>query len=117
MTQELEEKHNEAMALVDQADAARRRRDTVREAQLRREAFQKEKEVALAYADLPDAPAATVALLFCSAASLACETGQPREAERLIARALSGEPPHTIAEELRELWDQVRPQLRASQAA
>lgn len=117
MTQELEEKHNEAMALVDQANNARRRRDTVRESQLRREAFLKEKEVALAYADLKDAPAATVAILLCSAASLAHETGEPREAERLIARALSGEPPHALAEELRELWDQVRPQLRTLQAA
>ena len=117
MTTELEAKHNEAMALVDQADAAQRRRDTVREQQLRHEAFLKEKEVALACAERKDTPAATLAILLCSAASLASETGQPREAERLIARALSGDPPHALAEVLRELWEKVRPQLRSLQAA
>ena len=117
MTHELEEKHNVAMALADQADAARRRRDLSRASQLLREAFLKEKEVALQCAELPDAPAATVAILFRSAASLANEAGEPREAERLIARALSGDPPLSLAEELRELWDQIRPQLRLLQAA
>ncbi len=117
MTSELEEKHNQAMALVDQADAARRRRDLPRAKQLLQEAFLQEKEVALACEGMPDAPAATVAILFRSAASLASEAGEPREAERLIARALSGDPPASLAEELRELWDQLRPQLRALQAA
>ena len=117
MTPELEAKHNEAMALVDQADAAQRRRDTVREQQLRHDAFLKEKEVALACAERQDTPSATLAILLCSAASLASEIGQPREAERLIARALSGDPPHALAEDLRELWEKVRPQLRVHQVA
>ena len=34
-----------------------------------------------------------------------------------IARALSGDPLHAPAEEIRELWDQVGAHLRASQAA
>ena len=43
-----------------------------------------------------------------SAASLALECGDYREAERLIAVALSGEPPDEIAEELRDLLDEVQ---------
>ena len=117
MNQELEEKHNQAMALADQADAARHRRDLPQARQLLQEAFLLEKAVALQYAELPDAPSATVAILLRSAASLANEAGEPREAERLIARALAGDPPPSLAEELRELWDQVRPQLRALQVA
>ena len=42
-----------------------------------------------------------------SAASLALECGALREAERLIAAALSGDPPDEIAEELRDLLEQV----------
>jgi hypothetical protein len=41
------------------------------------------------------------------AASLALECGALREAERLIAVALSGNPPEEIAEELRDLLEQV----------
>ena len=40
-----------------------------------------------------------------SAASLALQCQQFREAERLIATALSGNPPVEIAEELRELLE------------
>ncbi len=38
-----------------------------------------------------------------SAVTLACPCGEYREAERLITTALSGTPPETIAEELRDL--------------
>jgi hypothetical protein len=40
------------------------------------------------------------------------ECGEAREAERLIAIALSGNPPGEIAEELRDLWQQVYRGLR-----
>ncbi len=117
MNQELEELHNRAMALADQADAARRRREPARASELLREALTCEREVALRFYALPDSPPATVAILLQSAASLAFELGDAREAERLIARALSGDPPPALAEELRDLWERVRPQLRPLQAA
>ena len=117
MTEDLEELHNKAMALADQADAARRRRDPVRASEYLRAALTCEREAALRLHALPDAPPAALALLVPSAASLAFELGDAREAERLIARALSGDPPPTLAEELRELWERVRPQLRPLQAA
>ena len=52
-----------------------------------------------------------------SAASLAEQCGEFREAERLIAVALSGNPPEEIAEELRDLLQQVYGQLRPASAA
>ena len=117
MNQELEELHNRAMALADQADAARRRRDLVLASAHLKEALACEREAALRLYALPDAPPVTLAILLQSAASLAFELGDAREAERLIARALSGDPPPALAEELRELWERVRPQLRPLQAA
>jgi hypothetical protein len=46
-------------------------------------------------------------VLLRSAASLALNAGLPREAERMISIALSEEPPPPIAEELRDLLEQV----------
>jgi hypothetical protein len=93
---ELEELHNRAMALADQADAARRRRKPVRAAELLKEALAREREAALRLHALPAAPPATVAILLQSAASPAFESGDAHEAERLIARALSGDPPPSL---------------------
>ena len=49
----------------------------------------------------------TRSVLHRSAASLALECQEVREAERLIGRALSGSPPDEIAEELRDLLEDV----------
>lgn len=49
----------------------------------------------------------TRAILFRSAASLAIDIGELREAEKLIARGLLGNPPTEIANELRDLFEQV----------
>ena len=49
----------------------------------------------------------TRSVLHRSAASLALECDETREAERLIGRALSGNPPDEIAEELRDLLEDV----------
>lgn len=49
----------------------------------------------------------TRSVLLKSAASLALNSGLLREAEKLIALALSGEPPSDIAEELRNLLETV----------
>jgi hypothetical protein len=49
----------------------------------------------------------TRSVLLRSAASLAIDCGEFREAERLIAAALSGSPPEEIADELRDLLEQV----------
>jgi NTP pyrophosphatase (non-canonical NTP hydrolase) len=49
-----------------------------------------------------------------SAAVLAVECGELREAERLIGRALSGNPPNDIANKLRDLLvDEIYSQRQA----
>jgi len=94
------------MELVDQAFLARLRGDTGRANDLVREAFDKERNAAVLVAnDLKLEP--TRSVLHRSAASLAMECGEIREAERLIGLALSGNPPDEIAGELRDLLHQV----------
>jgi hypothetical protein len=100
------EYHQRAMESANQALEARRRGD---EAQARAhflEALAHERRAAKMVAQgLAAEP--TRSVLHRSAAALAVECGEIREAERLIAIALSGEPPEEIAAELRALWQEV----------
>ena len=98
--------HREAMRLVDEADSARRKGNLAVARERLRQAFNHERQAAdLVASDLSQEP--TRSVLHRSAASLALECGALREAERLIAVALSGNPPDEIAEELRDLLEQV----------
>lgn len=97
------ELHSEAMRLAEDAVVARRLgRKTA--AKLFEQAF--EFELKAAAGVTPDKEP-TFSILHRSAASLALDCGFHREAEKLIARALSHDPPDEIADELRELLDQV----------
>lgn len=71
-----------------------------------RQAFEQEAEAASLIAETLDAEP-TRSVLHCSAASLAIECGEFQTAERLIAIALSGNPPPEIAEELKDLFIQI----------
>ena len=74
--------------------------------QLAREALRSEAAAAeLVRDNLAAEP--TRAVLYRSAASLAIDCGEYREAERLIATALAGNPPEEIAQELRDLLLQL----------
>ena len=108
MNEQLEKIHNEAMEFSDQADAFRRDKDTASARALYRKAMEKEREAALGYRTLSDAKPATVGILLRSAATLARDAGETREAERLISLALSAEdvPPY-VATELRDLLEEV----------
>ena len=98
--------HHEAMNLVDRAAQFRREGKEEAAREQLRQAFDRERRAAeLTEPDLKLEP--TRSVLHRSAASLALECGQLREAERLIAAALSGDPPDEIAEELRDLLGQV----------
>jgi hypothetical protein len=98
--------HRAAMRLVDEADAARRNGNLQAAGERLRQAFAQERQAAdLLATDATQEP--TRSVLHRSAASLALECGDLREAERLIATALSGNPPDEIAEELRDLLEQV----------
>lgn len=94
--------HREAMALADEADAAKRRHDVETAGRALMLALHKESEAASLVEEEPSR-----SVLLRSAASLAYEIGRMRDAERLIARALVGEPSAEIAEELRDLLEQV----------
>lgn len=100
--QDIEILHREAMELVDQAFLARQRGDSVATLELTKAAFSQERAAADLVANLFDLEP-TRSVLHRSAAMLAIECSQLREAERLIGRALAGNPPDDIANELRDL--------------
>lgn len=103
---EVRKLHDEAMALAEMASVAKLRGDLEQAGKLLRQAYGKESKAAeLITHELSLEP--TRSILFRSAASLAIDCNELREAERLIATALSGNPPAPIAEELRDLLEQV----------
>jgi hypothetical protein len=100
--QDIETLHREAMELVDQAILARQQGDTEAVMALSKSAFTKERAAADLTANQLDLEP-TRSVLHRSAAVLAIECTELREAEWLIGRALSGNPPDDIANELRDL--------------
>jgi hypothetical protein len=94
--------HTEAMQLAEQADLAKAAGDAQLAITHFHDAFTREKAAAQLVNDEPSR-----SVLLRSAASLALEYGNTREAERCIALALSGDPPAEIMEELRDLWEQA----------
>ena len=94
------------MRLVDEAAAARRQGDKRVARELLEQAFAHERQAAdLVAADLAREP--TRSVLHRSSASLALECGALREAERLIAAVLSGDPPEEIGQDLPDFLEQV----------
>lgn len=103
---EVRKLHDQAMSLAEAASVAKVRGDLDKAGHLLRQAYEKEREAAQLLAGEP-ALEPTRSILFRSAASLAIDCNELREAERLIATALSGNPPANIAEELRDLFEQA----------
>ena len=98
--------HRSAMDMADQAAVHRRNGNRDLALEFTRKAFVSEREAAKKVeGQLQLEP--TRSVLHRSAASLALECDEIREAERLIASALSGNPPEEIAEELRDLLEDV----------
>jgi len=95
--------HASAMARAEEAAQARRKGHKKALA-LFEQAFESERQAA-SLVSSDNEP--TFSVLHRSAASLAIDCGRFRDAEKLISRALAAEPPDEIAEELRELLDQV----------
>lgn len=98
--------HEEAMNLAEMAFVAKLNGQLERASQLTREAFQKEVQAASLVSD-ESSSEPTRSILHRSAASLALNCNEFREAERLIARGLAGNPPEDVAQELRDLFDEV----------
>lgn len=102
----IQELHQKAMDLAEQADLARLRGSADQVQGFLRQALSLEAEAAqMVVDDLTAEP--TRSVLHRSAASLAMECGELQTAEKLIARALSGTPPLDIEEELKDLFMQI----------
>ena len=98
--------HREAMAFLDRADMARIKGDPNEAAPLLLQAYEKERQAAeMVKDDCTLEP--TRSVLFRSAAAIAKRCGLLREAEQLVCMGLSGNAPHEIAEELRDLFEEV----------
>jgi hypothetical protein len=93
--------HSRAVALAHEAQAIH---DTALAQQLMRDAFDRERQAAEMVANSYELEP-TRSILFRSAASLALNCKEFLEAERLIAKGLSGRPPGDIADELRDLLE------------
>ena len=95
--------HNRAMDLAYKADRSRSQGAEMEAGKLYKEALELELQ-AIRELKEPVEPAHSV--LHRSAAWLALDCGDARQAEKLAATALAKEPPHEIAEELRNVLAQ-----------
>ena len=111
---EIQKLHSHAMELAERADGLRAKGSPDAAEVLLVQAYEQEALAARKFSDAyGDEP--TRSVLLRSAASLAIECGLWREAEKLAALGLAGNPPAGLADELRDLLEQVSlsGQLRA----
>jgi hypothetical protein len=98
--------HSQAMDLAELAEEACRSGDVQKAEELYEQAFEYEEQAAERVVSSLDGEP-TRSVLLRSAAALALNCNRLRDAERQIAVALAGNPPDVIAEELRDLLEQV----------
>lgn len=98
--------HRSAMQYAQEALVARDSGDQVTAMNLFVRAFELEKNAALSFKDQYDHEP-TRGILFRSAATLAMDCKELREAERMVAMGLAGNPREDIAEELRDLYENI----------
>lgn len=103
---EINEIHDKAMSYAADADLAALRGDATKAKRLLAKAFAKEKMAATLVLDHENAEP-TRSILLRSAASLAIEVEEIREAEKLVCLALAGDPPEFICEQLRDLQETI----------
>jgi hypothetical protein len=101
--------HGEAMLLADDGAAAQRKGDREAARVAYHAAMTKEAEAARICNCAGAEPSRSV--LYRSAANLALECGEHREAERLAAEGLAGTPPEQIAEELRSVLERAQAEI------
>jgi hypothetical protein len=102
----IRELHSAAMELADTADLEKMQGNKDKSFSLYEQSYALEHKAAIA-AHESKAGEPSVSVLLRSAASLAMSCKKFRDAEKLIALALSGEPPLEIADELRNLLENV----------
>lgn len=109
-SQKINDVHDKAMEYAGLADIANQRGDQFEAQELYYQAYKLEHEVASQLANSTIEPSRSI--IHRSAASLAIECSEYREAEKLIATALAGDPPLEIVQELRDLLWEILPVLR-----
>ena len=103
--------HQQAMEFADKAFLNEKATKHAQAKKQYEQAFQLEKQAAmLLVADYSIEPSRSV--LFRSAAFLAIKAKQYREAERMAAFGLTGNPPSEIAQELRKAFQQSQQHLQ-----
>jgi len=102
----IRELHEKAMNLAEMAVVAKLQGDLEQVNLLFRQAFESEAQAARLVPDETSVEP-TRSILYRSAASLALDCNEFREAERLITAGLAGRPPEEIAEELRDLYEKA----------
>jgi hypothetical protein len=98
--------HQEAMGMAESAFVAELRGNHATAREMYHRAFVLERAAAEALASDHDAEP-TRSILYRSAATLGLRCGELRDAERLVAIALVGNPPEEVADELRQLFDEI----------
>ena len=111
MKSAIDELHEKAMELADEAYYAKKNKDLDKAQAKYLSAFEYEKSAAMLLVnDYTQEP--TRSVLFRSAACLLLNVPFPteiefRQAEKMVAYGLSGNPPEEIAEELRKAWREL----------
>lgn len=98
--------HNESMDIAELAMLAKLRGDFEESNRLFKEALKLELEAINTF-EKTEISEPTYSILHRSAATLALDCNDHRKAEQIVAKALSHEPPAEIAEELRDLLEQI----------
>lgn len=106
--QELLNLHQQAMFFAQDALVASHHKEIEKAGALNQKAFDIERQVALSLVDSKNEPFRSI--IMCSAAGLALDTGQYREAEIFISHGLLGTPTDDIHQELLRLLDTVKEQ-------
>ncbi|MBF0464678.1 MAG: hypothetical protein HQK88_07895 [Nitrospirae bacterium] len=107
---EINKCHRQAMDYAEEAYVLKLKGEAWRAKELIEKAFSLEKKASELVRNTVIEP--TRSVLHRSAASLAIECNKFSEAESLILFALFGNPPEEIAQELRDLLEQINPQKR-----
>jgi hypothetical protein len=100
--------HQQAMFFAQDALVATQHKETEKAFELNQKAFELERQVALSLVESKNEPFRSIILR--SAASLALDIGNYREAEIFISYGLLGTPPDDIHQELLALLDGVKQQ-------
>jgi hypothetical protein len=100
--------HQQAMFFAQDALVATQHKETDKAFALNQKAFELERQVALALVDSKNEPLRSIILR--SAATLALDIGQYRDAEIFISHGLLGTPPEDVHQELLELLDRMKQQ-------